>query len=74
MEAQYSLGECYHSGEGLEQNDKSAFEWFEKAAEQGHIEAQYAVGKYYTSMEMTRQHLNGIKKLQNKNIQKHNML
>lgn len=51
-EAQYSLGRCYHSGDGVDEDRVEAVKWFRKAAEQGHAEAQYKLGNsyYYKSL------------------------
>ena len=46
-QAQYSLGLCYHYGEGTLKDPFSAFKWFCQAAEGGHAEAQYSVGVYH---------------------------
>ncbi|WP_419904804.1 tetratricopeptide repeat protein [Kiloniella sp.] len=46
-EAQYALGEMYSKGFGTEQNVEVATEWFEKAAEQGHLLAQLQAGRIY---------------------------
>ncbi|MDG1357383.1 MAG: tetratricopeptide repeat protein [Akkermansiaceae bacterium] len=46
-QAQYSLGLCYHYGEGTLKDPFSAFKWFSQAAEGGHAQAQYSVGVYY---------------------------
>ena len=48
-EAQYYLGCCYDSGEGVDQDYALAVEWYRKAAEQGHSEAQYSLGWCYDS-------------------------
>ena len=37
--AQYGLGVCYESGEGVEQNQETAVEWYLKSAEQGYEKA-----------------------------------
>ena len=44
MEAQFKLGECYKSGNGVEMDEEEADEWYLEAARQGHIEAQYMFG------------------------------
>ena len=45
--AQYELGMCYFTGEYNCQKDNSkAVEWLEKAANQGHAEAQVALGDW----------------------------
>jgi len=46
-QAQYSLGLCYHYGEGTLKDPFSAFKWFGQAAEGGHAQAQYSIGVYY---------------------------
>jgi TPR repeat protein len=45
--AQYSLGTLYAEGKGVEQNDETAFMWFQRAANQGNAPAQYNVGASY---------------------------
>ena len=45
--AQYRLGRCYSKGYGVEENDRTAFEWYMKAAKQGSAKAQYQLGKSY---------------------------
>jgi TPR repeat protein len=47
--AQYSLGTLYLEGKGVEQNDATAFLWFQRAANQGHAVAQYNVGASYAA-------------------------
>ena len=37
----------YHQGHGVDVDYKKAFEWWEKAAEQGHADAQYNLGVMY---------------------------
>jgi len=44
-DAQYMLAKLYHEGRGVEQDKGLALEWFTKAAERGHSEAQYALAK-----------------------------
>ncbi|MGD9761864.1 MAG: tetratricopeptide repeat protein [Candidatus Izemoplasmatales bacterium] len=46
--AQYYLGAIYRMGLGVTDDQKEAFKWFLKAAEQGHAESQYLVGCAYT--------------------------
>ena len=48
-EAQYSLGTLYAEGKGVEQNDATAFLWFQRAAHQGVAAAQYNVGASYAT-------------------------
>ena len=43
-EAQYVLACCYCFGTGESQDAAEAVKWFRKAAEQGHTEAQFALG------------------------------
>ncbi len=40
-DAQFLLGACYYKGKGVEQDHAKAVYWFEKAAEQGYVYAQY---------------------------------
>ncbi len=47
-EAQYLLGMCYSNGYGLDKDVVQAFNWYRKAAEQGHAGAQLCVGYSYT--------------------------
>jgi len=48
-EAQHSLGALYADGKGVEQNDATAFLWFQRAANQGVAAAQYNVGASYAT-------------------------
>lgn len=43
-DAQFQIGRCYATGEGVPKNKNKAFEWYMKAAEQGMPEAQLYVG------------------------------
>ncbi|MBI1495556.1 tetratricopeptide repeat protein [Halocynthiibacter styelae] len=47
MRAQFFLGEMYAFGLGLSKNRSEAMRWFLLAAEQGHPDAQYNVGRLY---------------------------
>lgn len=47
--AQKQLGDCYRFGYGVAKDDKQAFYWYQKAAEQGNDEAQEALGDCYSS-------------------------
>src|SRR5262249_38664382 len=38
------LGVMYHNGEGVAQDDREAISWYGKAAEQGHVNAQFSLG------------------------------
>lgn len=49
--AQYRLGRCYDKGNGVEENNTLAFEWYLKSAEQGFAKAQFQVGKSYKNGE-----------------------
>lgn len=49
--AQYRLGRCYEKGNGTEENDQLAAQWYEKAAKQGYAKAQYQLGKCYKDGE-----------------------
>ena len=39
-EAQFSLGQCYFYGNGVNKNKFEAAKWYQKAADQGHEAAQ----------------------------------
>jgi TPR repeat protein len=41
------MGVRYHSGEGVPHDDAQAMQWFLRAAEQGNVAAQSALGSYY---------------------------
>ncbi len=48
-EEQYKLAQRYHYGFGnTPKNVKEAIKWYRLAAEQGHAEAQYQMGEYYS--------------------------
>jgi len=46
-DAQFNLGLLYERGVGTPQDTKQAVYWYTKAAEQGHVQAQYKLGKLY---------------------------
>lgn len=43
-EAQFQIGNCYYSGNGVDQDDTKALHWWLKAYEQGHAGARAALG------------------------------
>ncbi len=45
VEAQYQLGLAYYNGDGIKQNNSKAYYWFQKAIEQGCVEAKSWVDK-----------------------------
>jgi uncharacterized protein len=47
--AYYQVGYMYDKGEGVPQDNKSAVEWYLKAAEKGHVKAQYRLGLFYAT-------------------------
>ena len=47
--AKSALGLFYNAGNGVEKDEKKAFEWHKKSAEQGFADAQYALGCMYYS-------------------------
>ncbi len=49
--AQYRLGRCYDKGNGVEENNKLAFGWYQKSAAQDYAKAQYQLGKCYKNGE-----------------------
>lgn len=46
-EAQYQLAKCYDEGNGTKKDLYKAFDWFEKAANNGHLGSRCAVGMCY---------------------------
>ncbi|KAF9132065.1 hypothetical protein BGW39_000860 [Mortierella sp. 14UC] len=48
-DAQAALADKYHGGHGITQDFSKAFEWYLKAADQGHVRAQSMVGDLYRS-------------------------
>ena len=46
-DAQFNLGNAYHTGAGVEKDDKQAVIWYRKAAEQGNADAQSNLGLAY---------------------------
>ena len=44
-QAQYNLGTLYQNGQGIEKNDKKAFEWYRKAASNGHSQAKLVLAE-----------------------------
>jgi putative methionine-R-sulfoxide reductase with GAF domain len=48
-EAQYWIGIRYGTGANVIQNDAEAARWFERSAEQGHVQAQARLASYYWS-------------------------
>jgi len=49
--AQYKIGWCFDAGYGVEQSEADAINWYKRAAEKGHIKAQYKLGRIYDSLE-----------------------
>jgi TPR repeat protein len=49
--AQFILGLLYYRGLGTQQDTKQAVYWYTKAAEQGHVQAQYKLGRLYRGSE-----------------------
>lgn len=48
-EVQHLLGLMYYMGRGVQRDDKLAFKWHHKAAQQGMPAAEYVIGAmYYT--------------------------
>lgn len=45
--AQYLVGLCYITGQGIQQNHAEATAWFRKAAEQGNVKAQFSLGRCF---------------------------
>lgn len=47
--SQFNVGVIYERGIGVEQNQSMAAQWYQKAAEQGHVDAQYNIAIMYVS-------------------------
>lgn len=45
-DAMYNRGKCYANGDGVQKDPVEAKKWYRKAAERGHVEAQYMLGRY----------------------------
>jgi len=45
--AQFTLGEMYDQGRGVEQDYAEAAKWYQKSAKQGNADAQYSLGWMY---------------------------
>ena len=48
-DAQWNLGYAYLTGQGAEQDDDQALEWFRKSADQGSAEGQFFMGYMYAN-------------------------
>ena len=55
LDAQFSLGLIHQNGEGVEKDFKTAFDYYTKAADQGHVEAQTSLGELYHEGEGVEQ-------------------
>ena len=49
-DAAFAMGMRYKNGDGVEQSNETAIEYFKIAAELGHVMAQMAVGSYYYAL------------------------
>ena len=47
-EAQYNIGWMYLNGYGLMMNDKTALEWWQRASEQGYVDATFSIAMLYS--------------------------
>jgi len=54
MSAQIMLGALYNKGGAVQRDDKIAATWFEKAANQGNVEALYQLGYLYENSQLPR--------------------
>ena len=45
--AQYRMGRCYDKGNGVKEDNKTAFMWYSKSADQGYAKAQFQLAKCY---------------------------
>lgn len=48
-DSRYTLGVMYYKGEGVKADHQEGIEWFRKAAEKGHVQAQFLLGTMYDS-------------------------
>ena len=56
--AQFTLGQFYSNGDGVEQNYKQAFKWFDRSAEQGDDAAEEALaGAYFFARGVPQDYL-----------------
>ena len=55
--AQGSLGVCYYEGDGVAMNKTKAVEWFQKAAEQGCIQAKEVLESITQHIKCNNQNL-----------------
>jgi TPR repeat protein len=61
-EAQFNLGRMYANGQGVDQSDTEALNWFRKAADQGYAKAQYGLGfMYYNGRSLDQSNANALK-------------
>ena len=49
--AQFNLGAMYDNGDGVEEDDSEAANWYRLAANQGHVNAQFNLGVMYANGE-----------------------
>ena len=54
ISAQIMLGALYNKGGAIPRNDKMAATWFEKAANQGNVEAQFQLGNLYENSQLPK--------------------
>lgn len=50
-EAQFILGEDYYGGRGVPRDKEAAIQWYQQAAERGHLQAQLYLATMYSSGE-----------------------
>ena len=62
VDAQYNLGICYENGDGVSQSYSEAAKWYQKAAEQGMVEAQFSLALCYAELEKETEALMWLKK------------
>lgn len=56
-EAQYQLGQLYHHGRGVPQDNALAIKWYQLAAEHGNISAQNDLGHLYADGKLAQKDL-----------------
>jgi TPR repeat protein len=48
-QAQYDIATLFNEGEAVKEDPQESFQWFKKAADNGHVESQYRIGSYYST-------------------------
>ncbi len=69
-EKQFATAEQYYLGQGIQRDLASAVEWYRKAADKGHVQAQYSLGLAYADgAGVSRNEVEGLRWLRRAAIQ-----